>query len=203
MEQFSQNYLTRVFYDSTRVPLQPKHVKLLHVPIRTYGRYLDIYERSCAMAAALGDVLSDPDHRHLMREAARLAFRLPDIEAAAEDVATYRQFLESFDPYAAEPKKGAHVGLPVRTVENLNHMIHYNCVILSKAFQGVFETEYLEPFRVAHDCGNPYRGPAALREMVGLYTGLLRMRVEEQASSPPAASPARTEWQSWLMARGL
>jgi hypothetical protein len=199
MSRFSQDHLKSLFYGQPEVPDKPDRIASLRVPTPVYDAHLHIYRLSLYMAEALKAVLEDGEHQLAMLEAAEAGYKLPDMQNFARELDEYLEFLRGFNPYRVKHVGEDEVHIPYKTARNMQALVHYNCMMLSRVLSGCFETEYLKHFKTLKADAIPYAGPTALQQAFNLVGGLAVARekreshkvmtVRERALIPPADRP--------------
>jgi hypothetical protein len=203
-----QKLLTRSFYDVVRPDAIPHYVAGCTLPEKTFDHYLKIYDYSRRMVERLNKVLANPRHQLMMIEAAHLGYDLPDLDLFRDELSSYADFLDSFDPAWAGSRRPGTIYVPKQLAQNLSHMVRHNCVMLSHIFNGCLKTDYLRRFKEMKREGLSYAGPAALREIDDLIAQLWAIRRADTDMDRPKIVFTSTltrveEWKQWFKAQNI
>lgn len=181
MEKFSAGTLVKLFFQKAEASKGfnfGDRISRVTVPEEIYRAYLELYNCSHRMADALSAVMQDGEHRLIMDEAAYEGYQLPDLNNFQWDLDSFRTFLGDFDPYAAQSRRPGYIDLPAPTARCLHHLVHFDCVIISRVLTGCFETEYMRRFQDLKALCFPYAGPTALQETLEVLMCLHKIRAE-------------------------
>lgn len=151
---------------NTNIVVDGIRARALIIDAVLYDSYLEQYSQSQRLALAMQTVLQHNAHRLLMQESRVLRYRIPDEEAFAEELTTYRAFLNSFNPHAVDVMRDGRVCVPLPTARALHFMAAYNRELVQHVLESVLTTEYLRRFTDLKRAGLPYDGPTALQEAV-------------------------------------
>lgn len=145
-----------------------------------YAAYIEQYHYAHRMLLALQSVVDDGEHQLIMEEARRAGYKLPDEAIFRRELETYRDFLNSFNPYDVRVARDGRIRLPMRTARSLYFMAEYNQALGQYILGSVLRTEYLRRFTELKRAGFPYAGPTALQETADLLMAYGRTAREEK-----------------------
>ncbi len=176
-----------------------RNTRSINVPGEVYDRYWDVYKLSVRMANMLERVLDDNEHALIMDEAAQLGYRLPDFEVFREEIRDYREALREFRPVErAQLGPKGYVKIPAETARMFNNLMAYNCFMVSRVFDGCFNTEYMRHFKNYKDSGHPYSGPTALQETLDTLLAMVKTNIAENRQI--SRGRQRPDWPSLVAA---
>lgn len=158
-----------------------------------YTAYIEQYHQAQRLSLALQTVIDDGEHKLVMEEARHKGYNLPDEDAFRRELETYRNFLNSFNPYDVRMARDGRVRVPMRTARSLYFMAEYNRALSEFVLASVLRTEYLRRFTDLKRAGFPYAGPTALQESADLLMAYGRTAREE------ASQRRRRDWPRFDM----
>ena len=144
-----------------------------------YDSYLGQYMHAQRLSLAMEGVLEDGEHQLVLEEARFKGYSLPDESAFRRELATYREFLNSFNPYDVAATRDGRVRVPLRTARAFHFMGEYNRALAEHVLVAVLHTEYLRRFTDLKQAGFAYAGPTALQQTVDMLAAHIRTEKEE------------------------
>lgn len=148
------------------------------IPRTLYFKYLQLYDLSWQMTAALYNVLDDAEHKLVMAEAESLGYDLPDVRAFQKNLMTYKAFLEECDPYLSTPYKGDRIRMSSAVAQTLYQLTDYNCFMVAHIFDRCFNTDYMKHFGFLKQSGAAYTGAAALQQTLDVLLSMIGLKGE-------------------------
>ena len=145
-----------------------------------YDSYLGQYMHAQRLSLAMEGVMEDGEHRLVLEEARHIGYKLPDEAAFRRELATYREFLNSFNPYDVSATHDGRVRVPLRTARAFHFMAEYNRALAEHVLVAVMHTEYLRRFTDLKRDGFAYAGPTALQQTVDVLAAQMRTEKEER-----------------------
>jgi hypothetical protein len=190
--------LSKIFVQKAGSKSSSPRYSSVNVPVEVFDVYWDLYELSLRMAHSLDEVLNDSEHDLIMDEARKLSYRLPDIDLFRQEIRDYRAALDDFNPYTIKPRENGYVRVPIKTARMFHNLMQYNCFMISRVFDGCFNTDYMKHFTFLRQSGFAYAGPVALQETMN--TLITMIRAQTIANQQVQAGRQHPDWGSLIAA---
>ena len=119
-------------------------------------------------------MLESDEHALVFDEAKNMGYKLPDKDLFIAELETYRNYLDTFDELTGTIDRKGFVKIPAKTAHDIHELMKYNCFMIARVFDDVFNTQYMDHFGFYKQAGYPYKGPNALQPCVNLLASMTR-----------------------------